>query len=274
MNNDLAQLLTPLLESVQEVGRQVKNLYTQYQRDTVLEIQSKADDSPVTAADFLSHDLLCASLKKLTPELPILSEEKAQPTFAKRQSWQRYWLLDPLDGTREFIEGTGDFVINLALIEQYRPILGVVYAPVTQTCYFAYQGGQAYKQVAREKPQIIQTRSWQSNRIMVVVSRRHGTSAVRTFLDRIGNHQILNVGSALKFGLVAEGVADIYVRMGPTSEWDTAAGQCIVEAAGGRMFDEQGQTIQYNTKDSLINPSFLAVGDPQYNWLQYLPIRK
>lgn len=231
-------------------------------------VDAKADLSPLTAADLAAHKIIVDGLKQLTPDVPVLSEESAETPFTERKNWQRYWLVDPLDGTKEFIEKNDEFTVNIALIENHQPVFGVVYAPALNICYFAMRGKGAFKQ-ENSVSQPIHVKANVGKQIHVVTSRRHGLSELQYFLQQLGDHTMLHRGSALKFGLVAEGVADIYPRLGPTSEWDTAAAQCIVEEAGGAVVDLSGKPFRYNTKASLLNPEFLAVGDVNYHWQKY-----
>ena len=264
MIDDYTHLLKPVLALAQKAGEAVLQIYNQEVKTAVT---LKADRTPVTAADLASHDILVAGLQKLTPGIPVLSEESAAIPFAERQHWQQYWLIDPVDGTMEFIEGTDEFVINIALIEKHTAVLGMIYAPVTKIAYEATRGCGAFKHTAEGTYEFIKTREM-TNSIIIALSRRHG-NGTRKFLERFGNYELLLRGSALKFGLLAEGLADIYPRLGPTSEWDTAAGQCILEEAGGQVVDFSGVPLQYNTKDSLENPPFIAVGDGKLEWQKY-----
>ncbi len=256
-------LLNSVIKLAKEAGEKIKEIYQQI--DSVA-VHIKSDQSPLTEADLIAHQVLAHGLKQLTPHLPILSEESVAIPFAERSSWQRYWLVDPLDGTKEFIQKTDDFTVNIALIEDHKPILGVIYAPISGLCYFAEKGQGAFKQLGENLPQPIHSHSNLSSPVTVVVSRRHGLAELQAFLQRLGDHTIVNRGSALKFCLVADGTADIYPRFGPTSEWDTAAGQCIVEVAGGKVVDLSGGSLDYNTKESLLNPSFLVIGDARRNF--------
>lgn len=266
----MEQLLQSVVELASQVGKEVAVIYQKYLKDAVLDVSIKPDDSPVMDADLLAHQLLTTGLNNIDASLPVLSEELAVKATARLQ-WQRYWLIDPVDGTRDFISQSGNFSINIALIEDHHPILGVVYVPVDNTCYFAAKGLGAFKQVGLNSEHIaIHVRKTNASKITVMVSRHHKTANIREFLTALGDHEIINVGSALKFGLIAEGKADIYLRLGPTSEWDTAAGQCILEQAGGKVVDLSWQPLRYNTKDSVINPHFVAIGDPVYDWRRYL----
>lgn len=233
-------------------------------------VSHKADETPVTEADMLAHHHIHSLLERLTPELPVLTEESAAIDFAERARWHRYWLVDPLDGTREFIHRSGEFTVNVALIEGHRPVLGVIYAPVLGIYYYAARGLGAYKREAMEPHQRIRTRRFQRGQAVVACSRFPRSKAMERFLHNLGDPAVITVGSALKSCLVAEGKADIYPRLGPTSEWDTAAAQCIVEEAGGQITDTRMQPLRYNTKSALLNPHFFAFGDPSVDWSRYL----
>lgn len=267
MANEYDYLVEKILPIVKQAGGVITQIYEKYKKDSVLEVEKKADETPITEADWQSHDLFIKELTLLTPDIPILSEESAAIPYSVRREWPLYWLLDPLDGTRDFLEMTDEFTINLALVNQHSPVIGIIYAPITKTCYFATPG-EAFKQIGDGQSQAIKCSSGPLENPRIVVSRHHGRGATQQFLEKFGSHQIIHCGSALKFGLIAEGVADIYPRLGPTSEWDTAAGQCIVEAAGGCVLDFNAQALRYNASDSLLNPNFIALADPKFMWQQ------
>lgn len=259
-------LLNHIVSLAKLAGNQVLNIY---QSDFTVEY--KADKSPITAADLASHNCICQGLHHLTPTLPIISEESNPIFFEKHQSWEKYWLIDPLDGTKEFLEKNGEFTINIALIEQYKPILGVIFVPSRNICYFARKGMGAYKQAGRSLPTAIHSKTWKEEQaITAVVSRRHGMEELKKFLTQFSSLNLLYCGSALKFCWVAEGLVDIYPRFSPTFEWDIAAGQCILNEAGGQVIDNTGQELQYNRSSSLQTPDFLAIADKQNFWLDYL----
>lgn len=239
-----------------------------YQRD--FEVSEKTDQSPLTEADLASHQIICGELAILTPDIPILSEESAVTPWETRQNWQRYWLIDPLDGTREFVKRNGEFTVNIALIENGEAISGVVYVPVSDTLYFGSRNNGAFKQKGRQTPVAIKVNSEHSTPVQVAGSRSHAGDSLRKFLDKLGAHEIVSMGSSLKLCLVAEGRADIYPRLGPTSEWDTAAAQAVVEAAGGRVTGLDMLPLRYNSKESLLNPHFLVFGDKNHQWSMYL----
>lgn len=237
------------------------------------DVTAKDDDSPLTAADLVAHHTIVAGLERLTPDLPVLSEESSDVVFAERSCWRRYWLVDPLDGTKEFVQRNGQFTVNVALIENHEPVLGVVRAPVTGLCYFAVRGYGAFREELHQPPQPIQVKSVQPDRpVRVVGSRSHGGPGLRKFVAAVGACELVTIGSSLKFCQVAEGAADVYPRLGPTSEWDTAAAQAIVEVAGGRVVSaETGEPLRYNTRESLVNPHFIVYGDASRDWLRYVP---
>ncbi|QFY45000.1 3'(2'),5'-bisphosphate nucleotidase CysQ [Candidatus Methylospira mobilis] len=229
----------------------------------------KQDGSPVTEADLAVHHSLVGGLTAMGLGYPILSEESAATAYSERMLWTRYWLLDPLDGTREFINHNGEFTVNVALIVHGKPVLGVVYTPVTGIMYFAAEGCGAFKREGQGVAVPISVKKPADQIPAVVGSRSHKTPELTRYLERLGAHRLNSIGSSLKFCLVAEGAADVYPRMGLTSEWDTAAAQCIVEQAGGMVVDLRGNPLRYNSKESLLNPWFLVFGDNEVEWLRY-----
>lgn len=261
--------MTPLLHEVITIAKRAGTAIMEvYAQD--ITVQRKADNSPLTQADLAAHHIIEAELGALTPKLPVLSEESASIPYDSRRQWNRYWLVDPLDGTREFIKRNGEFTVNIALIEQHRPVMGVVYAPALDLLFYAVQGQGAYQQLANDLPQPIHARTCDPTQITVAGSRSHAGEALIGFLNRIGSHKLISMGSSLKICLVAEGRADVYPRLGLTSEWDTAAGQCVLQEAGGKLVDMEGRVFQYNCKESLLNPHFFAVGAGDHDWGQYL----
>ena len=231
------------------------------------EVTYKDDRSPLTEADHASHTLIRARLANLKPTLPVLSEESAEEEVRERLTWQQYWLVDPLDGTKEFIKRNGEFTVNIALIKKSRAVMGVVVAPALQLEYSGALGLGAWKRdVAGQIDPISVTRVAQDP-VRAVGSRSHSDPELAAYLNRIGPHEFKSMGSSLKICLVAEGKADIYPRLGPTSEWDTAAAQAILESAGGCMIDTSGNVLRYNTKEHLANPHFLAFSDVKRDWL-------
>jgi 3'(2'), 5'-bisphosphate nucleotidase len=233
-------------------------------------VSEKDDRSPLTTADMASHKTIVSGLQTLSPDIPVLSEEGAGIPYEERAAWRSYWLIDPLDGTKEFIKRNGEFTVNIALVRDGVPVLGVVYVPVTGVTYAACEGGGALKSVVGQADRRIEVRKLGSGPVAVVGSRSHRGDSLNAFLDKLGEHEIVSMGSSLKICLVAEGAADVYPRLGPTSEWDTAAAHCVVEQAGGSLTDLKMQPLRYNTKDSMLNPFFLVFGDGSRDWSQYL----
>ena len=259
-----APLLDKVLAIALEAGRRILDVY-----NSEFAVTHKDDDSPLTDADLASHRYITGALTQLQPAAPCLSEEAANIPFAQRKAWQRYWLVDPLDGTKEFVKRNGEFTVNIALIENHRPVLGVVHAPALNLTYGAAQGVGAFRfDGAKRLP--IATRKAPGVPVFVV-SRSHRDPALETLLSRAPAHTPVSRGSSLKFCLVAEGTADFYPRTGPTSEWDTAAGQCLVEQAGGTVWRLPELTpLAYNEKESLLNPSFAVIGDRARDWAKVL----
>jgi len=257
------------LEAVREIahaaGRRILDVY-----EREFKVEHKEDRSPLTEADRVAHEIITTQLEVLTPDIPVLSEESAAVNYDTRAGWKRFWLVDPLDGTKEFINRNGEFTVNIALIEGNRPVLGVVYVPVPALTYFACAGQGAYKQRGEWAIQPTRVRRFDGGKPIVVASRSHAGKETEVFLKNIGEHDIVSMGSALKLCLVAEGAADVYPRLGPTMEWDTAAAQCVVEAAGGRVTDLNRKPLAYNTP-SLLNPSFLVSGAGDFDWYRNLP---
>lgn len=228
-------------------------------------VTRKADRSPLTAADLAAHNIIVAELRKLDPDLPILSEESARIPWSERSRWSRYWLVDPLDGTREFIKRNGEFTVNIALIDNREPIIGVVQTPVTGELTIAWRGGGAWLSARGEPAKRITTRK-RAAPLIVAGSRSHGSEREIEMLSRLGAFEKLSMGSSLKFLRIAAGEADLYLRLGLTSEWDTAAAQCVLEQAGGAVLDLNGQPFRYNRGESLLNPEFVAIGDRDADW--------
>jgi 3'(2'), 5'-bisphosphate nucleotidase len=247
-------------------GREILEVYAQEGSAPTL----KADASPLTAADLRSHRLIVSALAALTPGVPVLSEEAARPPYAERACWARYWLVDPLDGTREFLSRNGEFTVNIALIEAHAPVLGVVHVPVSDTTYRGFPGEGAWRQVGDAPARPVRVAARAADPVRVVGSRSHRGDSLEGFLARLGAHALREAGSSLKLCMIAEGAADVYPRLGPTSEWDTAAAHAVVVAAGGTVVQLDGEPLRYNTRDSLLNPSFVAYGDPGRDWLGLL----
>ncbi len=230
-------------------------------------VSHKHDASPLTAADMASHRLLVEGLAALTPGIPVLSEESAQEVpEAERRAWARSWLVDPLDGTREFVKRNGEFCINIALIEHGEAVFGLIHAPVGGSTWHAARGGGAFRRDANDHELPIRTRVPASAPLRVAASRSHRDAATDALITRMGAVEPVALGSALKFCRLAEGGMDVYPRFGPTSEWDTAAGQCIVEQAGGVLLAPDGHPFRYNQRARVLNGDFIVLGDPALPW--------
>lgn len=241
-----------MLEQICQLARDAGDAIMRvYDGQAPLDVAHKSDDSPVTAADLAAHRVIVAGLQALTPEIPVLSEEDPAG-WEVRQHWQKYWLVDPLDGTKEFIKRNGEFTVNIALIEGGKPVLGVVYAPVLKVLYSAGEG-KAWKEEGGHKVQI---QVQNAHPPLVVVSRSHSDSELEDYLSQLGEHQTTAIGSSLKFCLVAEGKAQLYPRFGRTNIWDTGAGHAVALAAGAHVHDWQGKTLDYTPRESFLNPGF------------------
>ncbi len=262
--NPCAQL-DAVCDIARAAGRRILEIY-----EREFKVEHKDDRSPLTEADRAAHELITARLHQLMPALPVLSEESAQVDYEERTGWNRYWLVDPLDGTKEFINKNGEFTVNIALIEGHRPVLGVVYVPVGRLIYYACAGQSAFKQQGAGAARAIRSRRYDAGKPIVVASRSHAGKETEAFLKSIGEHDVVSMGSALKLCLVAEGAADVYPRLGPTMEWDTAAAQCVVEVAGGIVTDLDRRPLVYNKPD-LHNPWFIVSGAGNFDWYRHLP---
>ena len=237
------------------------------------DVSIKSDHTPVTTADIEADKLISKGLNSLNMGIPVLSEESSEIPYKERHDWETYWLVDPLDGTREFIKRNGEFCVNIGLIHKGEPIIGVIYAPILKKAYYAAQGFGAWKELDGAEPTQIHVRDTPKDKVTVARSRSPVTGPnMQRFLERLGVHDEVAMGAALKSCLVAEGLADVYVRLGPTSEWDTGAAQCIVEQAGGQITDTHMRHLRYNTRESLTNPHFFVFGSGKdRNWADYLP---
>ena len=258
---DMRELLERVCAIATEAGARILEVY-----ETDFDVNTKGDQSPLTQADLAANRVITEALEAVQPRYPIMSEESAHAAYDERRQWSRYWLVDPLDGTREFVKRNGEFTVNIALIEDGSPVLGVVYVPVTGVCYSAAQGMGAFKVDDSGQRSAIEVKSEAAGKLTVVGSRSHSNEATEAFVKRLGEVDMIAIGSSLKICMVAEGRADVYPRFGPTSEWDTAAAQCVVEQAGGRLTDLELNTLRYNTKESVLNPFFLVFGDSSYDW--------
>lgn len=241
-------MLDNICQLAREAGDAIMKIYD---GQAPLDVAHKSDDSPVTAADIAAHKVILQGLSALYPDVPVLSEEDP-PGWDVRQHWQRYWLVDPLDGTKEFIKRNGEFTVNIALIEAGKPVLGVVYAPASDVMYSAAEG-KAWKEEGGIKSQI---HVREAHPPLVVVSRSHSDTELEDYLSHLGEHQTIAIGSSLKFCLVAEGKAQLYPRFGPTNIWDTGAGHAVAIAAGAHVHDWQGKTLDYAPREAFLNPGF------------------
>lgn len=248
---------TELLQSVIHISDQASEQVMHiYQSD--FQVDYKADQSPITAADLASHRVIVAGLRTLTPDIPILSEEGLETPWEERRHWHRFWLIDPIDGTKDFTQRTGEFTVNIALIENGEPTLGVVTAPALKEAFWGAKGEGAYKRDRTGKVHRIQVAEPRPVK-RVVASKNHLNDETRAFIDQLGEHETLQAGSSLKFCRIAEGRADIYPRMGPTSEWDTGAAHAVLLAAGGNVKQVDGSALVYG-KENVLNPHFIAAG--------------
>jgi len=262
---NLEYLCQNALSIARIAGQKIIEIY-----DSKYTIEHKQDNTPLTTADLAADKIIRNALHELTPEIPILTEESEAIPFTTRQTWSRYWLVDPLDGTREFIKRNGEFTVNIALIENHKSILGVINVPVLHTDYFAWKDGGAFKKTTDKGIHKINTRKANKKKLTIAGSRSHANEKLENYYKNLGDFELLSVGSSLKSCMVAEGAVDLYPRLGLTSEWDTAAAHCIVDEAGGKITKTDTSALLYNTKDSLLNPEFFVFGDDSISWHQYL----
>jgi len=221
----------------------------------------KKDFSPITEADNISHTIITERLKILAPKIPIISEENCDIPYSIRSRWKKYWLVDPLDGTKEFINKNGDFTVNIALIDNNTPIFGVIHIPVTNETYWGSKVNGSFYSNANNDVKQIRVSKNNNNPIRLVISRSHPSELLNDLLEKIIDYEILKVGSSIKFCHIASGQAECYPRFGPTSEWDTAAGEAIVSFAGGNMVNVTGKSMNYNAKEDYLNPNFIVSND-------------
>ncbi|KAF1686496.1 3'(2'),5'-bisphosphate nucleotidase [Pseudoxanthomonas broegbernensis] len=260
-----ADLRETVIAIARQAGAAIMEVYS-----GAFDVSHKDDASPLTAADLAAHRIIVEGLERLTPDLPVLSEESAQVPWETRRHWPTYWLVDPLDGTREFVKRNGEFSVNIALIDQGAPVLGVVQAPVGEQVWHAVRGEYAYRRDGH-RDQSLRVRAPATAPLRVAASRSHRDARTQGVLDRMGDIEEMALGSSLKFCRIAEGGMDAYPRFGPTSEWDTAAGQCVLHAAGGVLLATQtGKPFRYNRRESLLNGDFIALGDPDLPWRDWL----
>lgn len=261
----LEKLIKPVRDIASEAGEAIMEIYSRLGA-----VDTKSDGSPVTEADRKAHRVIVDRLRNLTPDTPILSEESAQAPYAERRHWAEFWMVDPLDGTREFINRRGEFTVNIALLRKGLPVLGVVGIPAWKAFYWGC-GGEAYRQTDDGEPERIHVSYYRSGTPRVVASRSHASPETTEFIERVkqdrGDCELKSMGSALKICLVAEGDADVYPRLGPTSEWDIAAAHCVLRAAGGTLTTARGEPIRYN-KENVLNPWFVAAGTSDFDWIR------
>ena len=266
------QLHTALVDIISRAGDAILEIY-----NTDFVVQSKDDESPLTQADLAAHRIIVDGLAALTPKLPVLSEEGEPAPFEERSTWSAYWLVDPLDGTKEFVNRNGEFTVNIALIQDGQPTYGIVGVPVQGKIYvgdvngdgaWCWQGGE-------RAPISVRPMSDEQSELTVVASRSHGGERLESYLDEIAQRYSQTsrrpVGSSLKLCVLADGGADLYPRLGPTSEWDIGAAHAVLRAAGGEVYTFDGKPLEYNSKESVLNPEFVAVADAKFRWFEVLP---
>lgn len=258
---------TAMLNEVVKIAMRASEAILEVYRRDDFGVETKEDESPITLADLAAHKIIMDGLKALTPDIPIHSEESEDITWEMRRDWKKYWLVDPLDGTKEFIKRSGEFTVNIALMEAGQPCAGVVTVPVSGVTYLGAKGVGAFVRRGNEEKKI-NVRAVQIP-VVMVASRSHGVDKLgaleAAIKDNIGEVELTNMGSSLKLCLVAEGKADIYPRLAPTSEWDTAAAQAVVNAAGGVVLQTNFEPLQYN-KENILNPYFLVLGAAPERW--------
>ena len=247
-------------EIVYQAGNEILKIY-----DTTFEVEIKDDNSPLTIADKKSHQIIEKGLNNLFPNIPILSEEGISIDYSQRSKWKKYWLIDPLDGTKEFVKKNGEFTVNIALIENGKSIFGSVYAPYTKELFWAHKGMGSWKSLNKKKAnKLCVSKSLSKKRI--VISRSHPNNLVQSFINQFNNYELIRMGSSLKLCIIAEGKADVFMRIGITGEWDTGASQCIVSEAGGSIAAANFEPLTYNQRHSLENPDFVVMGDQRVPW--------
>jgi 3'(2'), 5'-bisphosphate nucleotidase len=260
---NIEKLLSIAIATSKQAGKEVMRHYSSGEYTA----EFKKDMSPVTSADIAANEVIMAQLQSLTPNIPIISEELGTVELAKRQQWPRYWLLDPIDGTGEFILGSGDFAVNIALIEQGWPTIGVIHAPDKQLTYYAQKGAGAFKEDQQQTERLSVADFDGQRKIKVAVSRRQKLDVIGQYLSDDFESEYIALGScSLKNCIIAEGLADCYLRIGPTGEWDTGASQCILEQAGGKILDSEFANLSYNQRETLLNPDFISLGNHTIPW--------
>lgn len=248
-----SSVLTEVIRIADEAGERVLHIY-----ESDFSVRYKADNSPITAADEASHEVIVRGLRALSHDIPVLSEEGRDIPWEERRQWHRFWLVDPIDGTRDFTQRTGEFTVNIALVENGEPVLGVVTAPALNEAFWGAAGEGAWKRDRNGQVHRIRVAGPAAAK-RVVASKNHLNDETRAFIEALGEHELVQAGSSLKFCRIAEGRADIYPRLGPTSEWDTAAAQAVLTAAGGQVKTLEGEPLRYG-KENLLNPYFVAAG--------------
>ena len=262
--NDTKALHEAVIALAREAAAKILEVY-----ESEFAVQHKDDRSPLTAADLASHRCILAGLERLAPDIPVLSEESAELPVATRRAWSRLWLVDPLDGTREFIKRNGEFTVNIALIDDGVPVFGVVQQPVTGALWWGARGLGAFKRDG-DADTPLRVRVPATAPLRVAASRSHRDERTEAFMAKMGDVEPIGVGSSLKFCMLAEGAIDVYPRFAPTSEWDTGAAQCVLEAAGGAVIDPRGRPLAYNQRDTILNGDFIALGDTSLPWKDWL----
>ena len=260
------QLSQSLLDQVRTLANEAgKHLARFYQQDVT--IQTKSDNTPVTEADLFVSQFLIEKLTALFPDIPVLSEENCNIPFEQRQTWQTYWLIDPLDGTQQFIDRTDQFSVLITLVQDHQPVLGVIHFPILNITYYAMKGFGAFKQSNKEITRLRPRKIDLIKPLKIAVGATTSQEKVRSILAKNLSCEFTVVGSSsLKSGLVAEGIVDCYVRLGKTGEWDTAGAEILLAEINGMIFDPQYQPLTYNQRESLINPPFVMVADNTQNW--------
>tara|TARA_Y100001960_G_scaffold29500_1_gene25743 strand:+ start:698 stop:1522 length:825 start_codon:yes stop_codon:yes gene_type:complete len=251
-----SSLIQQIVSVSKNAGAIILDIYKNYEDEFIV----KEDSSPLTRADTESNKFIVEELKKITPDIPILSEEEKDIPFRVRSKWKKYWLIDPLDGTKEFIKKNGEFTVNIALIRNNRPIFGVIHIPDKQQTYWGVDGHGSFLVDKHQETVRIGVQAESNEKIRFLTSRSHSNDE-SLILDKLESYEVIRAGSSLKFCLIASGKADAYLRLGPTAEWDIAAGDAIVKFAGGVMVDLQNRNIVYNVSENLINPYFLVTNN-------------
>ncbi|NTS76538.1 3'(2'),5'-bisphosphate nucleotidase CysQ [Catenovulum sp. SM1970] len=262
------ELLDEVKAIARRAGRAILDIYEQGD----FELYQKDDESPVTTADYAANEVLIAGLKALNPHIPIISEETPAVNLNLRQHWDSFWLLDPMDGTQEFVSRSGDFAVNIALVNKAWPVMGVIYWPVKDVLYYAVEGEGAFKETADGSKQIFVRKRNQDTKLKIAVSRvQKKETTTKHLFDSVKEYEFVPLGScSLKSCIIAEGKADCYLRTGPTGEWDTGASHCIIEEAGGRILDSEFNALSYNQRTSFSNPDFMVLGNEQWPWREII----